>query len=199
MTVHTLLVASAVLVLTLGASPGRALADDQKPRTEPVAGDFSASPVDVKQRTCVGEDGPYLELRGRWAGVITSNDPRLAGTLTFRAEPALINLATGFGTFQGPFRISDSRTGETKTEGTFHSVVTNTALNHGFAVGTVLSGRGRGDDDGNDDGSDRFFTNFKALLDAALNVTGEYGGTGDPRTPGVIQGGSCSGRFTPVP
>ena len=32
-------------------------------------------------------------------------------------------------------------------------------------------------------------------LDQNLNVTGQFGGTGDPRTPAVIQGGHCTGDF----
>lgn len=90
-------------------------------------------PGEVQQRTCVGEDGPYLELRGRWAGVTTSTDPRLSGNLKFRADPALVNLATGLGTFQGPFTITDPATGEEKVQGNFHVVLTGGGLNnHGF-------------------------------------------------------------------
>jgi hypothetical protein len=144
-------------------------------------------PVDAKRRLCEGQDGPYLEIRGRFAGFVLSSDPRLSGGIEFMAEPALVNLATGFGTFQGRFRIVDPQTGMQKAEGEFHTVVTESSLNHGFAVGKVMN-QGTGE-------SDSLFTNFKSTFDASLNVNGEFGGMGDPRTPGVVQGGHCSGPF----
>ena len=71
------------------------------------------------------------------------------------------------------------------------SVVTEASLNHAFALGKVTNaGAGPSDD---------FFASFKSRFDAALNVSGEYGGTGDARTPAVLQGGHCSGPFTQIP
>src|SRR4051812_8590199 len=55
---------------------GLALPAGNRPRTEPVTGTFQASPVNVKQRVCTGEDGTYLEVRGKFAGTIASSDPR---------------------------------------------------------------------------------------------------------------------------
>jgi hypothetical protein len=137
----------------------------------------------------------YLELRGEWAGTITSSDPRLTGRLEFRAEPALVNVVTGFGTFRGRFRVSDPATGRQTARGEFRTVVTDAnlgvALNHGFALGNVMS-QGTGP-------SEDFFANFKSTLDAALNVSGEVGGAGDPRTPAVVQSGHCDGPFTRTP
>src|SRR6185295_12804978 len=122
---------------------------------------------------------------------IVSSDPRLTGELEFMAEPALVNLATGFGTFQGRFSIRDAASGRQKAEGKFFTVITEGNLNHGFAVAKVVNqGMGSAAD---------FFTGFETTLDASLNATGEFGGTGDPRTPGVIQNGECDGPFTTVP
>lgn len=189
-----------VASMILGPSNRAALADSGGPQTEPVAGSFKASPVpgEVQQRMCVGEDGPYLELRGRWAGVTTSTDPRLSGNLKFRADRALVNLATGFGTFQGPFTISDPTTGEEKVQGNFHVVLTGGGLNnHGFLFGRVMGAGRSGDDDG--ESSDIVFANFTSILDRALNVTGLYGEAGDPTRPAVLQTGQCTGPFTRIP
>ena len=166
---------------------GIAGGEDNRPRTQPVTGTFRASPQpNVKQHVCQGVDGMYLEIRGKFAGSITSSDPRLTGHLEFSAD-ALVNLTTGFGTFQAPFQITDPATGRPKVRGDFHTVVTEASLNHGFAVGKVLN---------QDNGpAEQVFANLQSTLDQNLNVTGQFGGTGDPRTPAVIQGGHCTGDF----
>jgi hypothetical protein len=151
---------------------------------------FSGAPVNAPQRVCDGQDGPYLEIRGHFSGVIVSSDPRLTGTLDFMAEPALVNLATGLGTFQGRFRIADATTGMQKAQGEFFTVVTEAMLNHGFALGNLMSASG--------ELADSFFATFESTLDQALNVRGHFGDTGDNRLPAVIQGGHCSGAFTQV-
>jgi hypothetical protein len=160
------------------------------PRTEPVTGIFTASPVNAKQRTCTSFDGAYLEIRGEFNGVITSSHPNLTGNLIFMAEPALVNLTTGFGTFRGRFRIVDPLTNQLRTQGEFLSVTTEASLNHSFAVGTVVNRGGS---------PDSLFATFTSTFDASLNVTGQFGGAGDPRTPAVVQGGHCTGPFTQVP
>lgn len=172
------------------ATPDPAPAQQTQPRTQPVTGMFTGAPVNARQRTCTGADGPYLEIRGQFTGTIASSDPRLTGNLDFMANPALVNLATGFGTFRGRFRVSDPDTGRLKGEGEFFTVVTEASLNHGFALGHVISGGGAAED---------FFANFQSTFDLALNVTGNFGGVGDPRLPAVIQKGQCSGPFTKVP
>jgi hypothetical protein len=189
------------LVAMLGVSVGTAVAKDDGLRTDPVSGTFEANPVNVKLRTCTGEDGQYLEIRGEFAGPITSPDPRLTGELKFTAAPALVNTITGFGTFQGPFQITDEATGKQKSDGQFYAVVTdaNTELakNHGFAVGKVVK---QGDRPSAD-----FFASFKADLVTVgddqtpfLHVEGQFGAMDDNRTPAVVQGGHC-GPFTPLP
>ena len=103
-----------LLVVSLGVAAATAVAQGNAPRTKPVAGTFEAGPVNVMARTCLGEDGAYVELRGKWAGTITSpDDARLTGTLEFMAEPALVNLSTGFGTFHadGARRVPHCRDG----------------------------------------------------------------------------------------
>jgi hypothetical protein len=166
------------------------LAQGNRPRTQPVTGIFTGSPVNAKQRICQGQDGPYLEIRGHFSGTIASSDPRLTGTIDFMAEPALVNLATGLGSFRGRFQISDTVTGMQTAQGEFHTVVTEASLNHGFALGKVMSAGGAAED---------FFGTFESTLDPALNVSGQFGAPGDPRTPAIIQGGQCSGPFTQVP
>jgi hypothetical protein len=185
-------IVAAVCIVILGTT-GTSGAQGNRPRTEPVSGTFAASPDNVMQRFCQGEDGQYLEIRGRFEGTIASSDPRLTGVLEFMAEPALVNLTTGFGTFQGPFSIRDAAGGRQKARGEFHNVVTNVILNHGFALGKVTNQESGPSDD--------FFAQFKATFDpATFNVTGQFGGTtADPRTPAVIQGGHCSGPFIPAP
>jgi hypothetical protein len=182
---------SVMLAGVFAAGGAIALAQGHSPRTEPVTGMFSGSPVNAKQRMCDGQDGQYLEIRGQFSGAITSSDPRLTGTLEFMAEPALVNLTTGFGTFRGRFRIADPATGSQKAQGEFFTVVTDGGLNHGVALGN-LTNAGAGP-------ADSFFASFKSTFDPALNVSGQFGGVGDPRTPAVVQGGHCSGPFTQVP
>jgi hypothetical protein len=199
------IVAISVLVALLIASTGVALAQGNRPHTKEVRGTFTAADENVKQRFCQGEDGLYVELRGLFVGEIVSpDDDRLSGTLEFRAEPALVNVTTGLGTFRGPFHIFDPDTHRQKAKGEFHTVATpvaaNVVRNHGFAVGKVTN-QGGGP-------ADEFFANFKSDLTitrrpdgtfASLDVTGQFGGTHpDTRIPAVIQGGHCSGRFTPV-
>jgi hypothetical protein len=64
-------------------------------------------------------------------------------------------------------------------------------LTHGVAIGNVMgSAVGTADD---------FLATFNSTLDASLHVEGHFGDIGDPRLPGVVQGGQCSGRWTRVP
>lgn len=158
-------------------------------QTTAVTGTFNGAPVNVMTRTCAGADGPYLELRGHFSGAIVSSDPRLTGTLDFMAEQALVNVVTGLGTFRGRFQVSNAAGAQT-AQGEFLTVVTEGGLNHGFATGKVMNADGP---------AESFFANFNSVLDSSFNVTGHFGGTGDPRLPAVIQGGNCSGKFTRIP
>jgi hypothetical protein len=178
----------AVLCLTTVA----AAKDDSRPlgpQTDPVAGTFTASREKIRQRTCVGPDGTYLELRGRWVGTSKSLDPRLAGDFEFTAETALTNLSSRFGTLVGRFTISDPNTGKRKAYGEFQAVVTEVTKSHGLAVGKVV-------DQGPRLKGGTLFANFKSSFDEAFNVAGEFGGsTGDPSTPAVILSGQCTGPW----
>ena len=173
----------------LAAGDGVAVAQENRPATRAVTGTFSGSPVNVKQRTCAGEDGTYLEIRGMLAGEVVSSDPRLTGELEFSSE-ALVNLATGLGTFRGRFRVVDPETGAQTAEGEFHTVITEGSLNHGLALGKLMGEGGA---------AERFVATFNSTFDAALNVAGQFGGPGDPRKPAVVQSGHCSGPFVKVP
>jgi hypothetical protein len=159
-------------------------------QTTAVTGTFNGAPVNVMTRTCAGADGPYLELRGHFSGAIVSSDPRLTGTLDFMAEQALVNLASGLGTFKGRFQVV-SAAGAQTAQGQFFTVVTEGGLNHGFALGRVSNASGGA--------AEEFFATFNSVLDASLNVTGSFGEAGDPRNPAVVQSGTCSGKFTRVP
>jgi hypothetical protein len=180
--IRTLAVLPLVGILSAG---GAAFAQ----QTQAVTGTFNGAPVNVMTRTCVGADGNYLELRGHFSGAIVSSDPRLTGTLDFMAEEALVNSVTGLGTFRGRFQVSNASGAQTAS-GQFFTVVTEGGLNHGFALGRVMNAGGA---------AEEFFGTFNSVLDASLNVAGQFGGVGDPRLPAVVQGGTCSGRFTRVP
>jgi hypothetical protein len=185
-------------VATLGVSVGTAAAQGNEPRTEPVTGTFTAAPVERRQRVCEGEDGLYVEIRARYEGTSVSSDPRLTGNIEFTAAPGLINLATGVGTFQGRFRITDAETGQQTAQGEFHTVVTpilppvGRSRSDGFALGKVMNqGAGPTDD---------VFANLTSTFDnVTLETTGQFGAAdADPRRPAVIQGGHCTGPFTNV-
>jgi hypothetical protein len=187
-------------VVGLGAAGTVAHGDPQKtPRTEPVSGTLTASPVNVKQRICQGEDGTYIDIRGSFAGEITSSDPRLTGELEFTADRAIVNVVTGLGSFQGRFRIVDPLTGRQKARGEFSTVITEASLNHGFAVGTLSNERSSSAAGQDDESGERFLASYNATMDAELNVTGHFGDAGDPRLPAIIQSGRCTGRFVPLP
>ena len=179
------LAALAGVLVAVGIAVGgvAAASGDERPRTEAVTGTFQASPAKVKTRTCQGQDGAYLQIRGTWRGTITGSDPRLTGTLKFTAR-ALVNTTTGLGTFAGTYRIRQAN-GKTSARGQFATVVTEGSLNHGFAIAKVS----RGPDPG--EGAGIFHGNFESTVDPALNVVGKFGGTGQPRDPAVIQSGSC--------
>lgn len=188
---HLKVGAAMLAAAIVAGADGVAIAQGNMPRTEPVTGMFSGSPVNARQRVCEGQDGPYVEIRGHFSGTIISSDPRLTGTLDFMAEPALVSLATGLGTFRGRFRVAEGATGKQTAQGEFFTVVTEGSLNHGFALGQVTNA-GNG-------ATDSFFATFESTLDTALNVSGRFGGAGDVRLPAVVQGGHCSGPFTQVP
>jgi hypothetical protein len=178
----------AAVVVVTSIEPRLALADEAGPRTEQVAGTFQASPENAWTRTCPGEDGPYLEIRGRFVGSIITTEPRLTGRLEVRAH-ALVNQVTGLGSFEGAFEIKPAAGGP-GGHGRFFTVVTERGLNHGFAHGKV-----GGEDD---DKAANIFARFQSTVDANLNIVGQLGGVGDPRTPAVIQSGRCSGPWTRV-
>src|SRR5687768_11487703 len=181
------LAALAGLVLAAGVAVGAvaAASGDKRPRTEAVTGTFQASPIKAKTRTCTGQDGAYLQIRATWRGTITGSDPRLTGTLTFKAR-ALVNVTTGLGTFQGAFHVRQAN-GRRGAKGLFATVVTDGNVNHGFAIAKVP----RGPDPG--EGPGIFHANFESTVDPALNVVGRFGGAGQARDPAVIQSGSCRG------
>ena len=81
-----------LLAVSVGVTATTSLAQGNAPRTEPVTGQFDANPENVMVRGCVGEDGAYRELRGKWTGTITSSDPRLTGNLEIMARSALVNV-----------------------------------------------------------------------------------------------------------
>jgi hypothetical protein len=184
------------VMVTAAMAGDVALASDA-PRTDAVVGSFTAKPVNVKTRTCVGQDGGYFEVSGKFAGDIVSADPRVSGKLEFLAH-ALVNTTTGFGNFEGTFSISSTAPGG-GARGTFATVVSGGAFNHGFARGKLGSGEeGQHDGEGGEGGAD-FFARYEAVVDGSLNVTGAFGGPGSPQAPAIIQSGRCSGRWTRVP
>jgi hypothetical protein len=95
----------AVCVAVVGAV-GTSGAQDNSPHTTPVAGTFTASPVNVMQRTCEGQDGTYLEIRGRFAGTSVSPDPRLDGCARVHGGTCSREPAHGFRDVSGAVRNS---------------------------------------------------------------------------------------------
>jgi hypothetical protein len=170
-----------------------------RPQTDRVAGTFQASPVRVTQQTCVGQDGVYMETVALAAGT-SAGDPRLTGDLRVTAH-ILLNLATGLGTSEGQITVHDPATGRKKAESDFHSVITPRSLttfaSHGFFLGKVFD-EGSGPNEELLGGGD-IFGNFESEFDLNLNVTGQFGGTGDGQTPEVIQSGHCTGPSTTTP
>jgi hypothetical protein len=171
---------------------------DRRPRTDPVLVTFSFSPVDVKQRTCQGQDGAYLEQVAVYVGS-GAGDPRLSGRIELRGR-FLINLVTGLGTSTGSFTISDPGTGRKKAAGTFDGVFTEGTTFHGFLVAKVRdpgSGRDAEADDDESSSGATWYGGIKSVLNPATGaITGQIGGAGDPRNPSVVQSGRCSGPFT---
>ena len=198
------LVAVFCLMAVIGGSGGRtAMADSgNQPHTDPVAGSFSFTTVQVKQRSCTGQDGAYLEITARQVGAAVG-DPRLTGDLELTSN-ILLNASTGLGTSEGRFTVRDTATGRKKAEGEFHGVITLAALSpsplfglHGMLLGKVFD-EGTGTDE-ELLGRGRALANFEATFDAHLNGTGQFGGAGDILNPSVIQGGHCTGPVTTTP
>jgi hypothetical protein len=184
-------------LLVAAATAGDVALASDGPSTKEVTGSFTAKPAGAKKRLCVGEDGTYLEVSGKFAGTITSSDARVSGALEFNAH-ALVNITTGFGNFEGTFSVRSEAPGG-GARGVFYTVVTNGGLNHGFARGKLGGGDDDGEHDGEGGGGADFFARYQAVTDADLNVTGGFGTAGDLRLPAIIQTGRCSGRWVKVP
>lgn len=188
----------AFALLVVGGTTLAFAAGDDRPRTDAVAGTFSMAPVDQEQRICEGPDGPYLELTAQYRGTMTG-DPRLSGELRVAAH-LLINLAKGLGTDRGTFEVRDTKTGRKKAHGRYEDVLIVTGgvvRSNGVFFGEVREAGGLGDDDDDDaeGGSARVIAHYEGELDPVTgSISGQYGGSGDPRTPAVIQGGRCAVR-----
>ena len=190
-----------VMIALIGTgSVGAAVADGgNRPHTDPIAGDFTFDTVDRKQRTCLGQDGPYAEIVLRQAGT-AAGDARVTGDIELTSH-LLVNLATGFGTSEGRFEVRDAATGRKKAAGEFLGVVTpaspTASALHGQLVGLIFH-EGTGPEE--QVGRGRVVANFDAEFDnVTLNGTGSFGGAGAPLNPALIQGGHCTGRFTSAP
>jgi hypothetical protein len=176
----------ATLAVAVAAAAAVAVAgEDSRPTTRPVAATFVAHAVQVDQGTCVGTDGPYLQLRhGVFEGTSTSTDPRFNGRVQIVSRGGLVNLATGYGTDHGYVTWWDAA-GRRTAFATYRDVVSQGTLITGLQVGWVATA------DGLPGGL--LVANLKATFDAQFNITGEFGGAGDPQTPAIIQSGSCGG------
>jgi hypothetical protein len=175
-------VPATIAVAAAAAAAVAVAGDDSRPTTRPVVATFIAHAVKVDQRTCVGSDGPYLELQGVFEGTSKSSDPRFNGRIQIVSRGALINLATGYGTDRGSVAWWDAA-GRRTAVATYRDVGSQGALVTGLQVGQVAAA------DGLPGGM--LVANFKATTDAQLNITGELGGAGDAQTPAVIQSGHC--------
>ncbi len=158
------------------------------PRVEPVLGTFSFASAHEKQRFCMGEDGPYIEIRAHHEGT-QEGDPRISGNIELEAHN-LVNLVTGLGTSEGTFTVRDPATNELKVRGKYHGIFTEGSKFHGLAVGSV---KGPG-------GPSEVIDLFKADVNLVTGVvSGQFGGDSpDARIPAVIQRGACTGPWTKV-
>ena len=183
---RTLVPLLAVAAALAAAGTATAVAADRSrgPETEQVAAVFSFAPVKLKQRQCLGQDGPYLEIKAKYRGSVTG-DARVAGAIEVEAHH-LIDAAEGLGTSEGTFSIREAGTDELKARGRFYGVFTELVNFHGFAVGKIV-------------GEGTWLAHFGSVVDPATgSVAGQFGGVGDPRTPSVVQRGTCTGRWETI-
>src|SRR4051794_25121821 len=110
-------------VAALAAGAAAIAGTGRGPTTERAAGTYTLAPVNVKQRTCTGTDGTYVQARGVLEGASTSSDPRFNGRVQVVIERALVNLATGNGTSRGRVTWWDA-SGRRTVTATYHEVVT---------------------------------------------------------------------------
>lgn len=160
--------------------------------------------------------GIYAELETEYDGTVTSQDPRLAGTIEAvgkglaRAEPddgPFLPDSGQAGMVQGPFTITAAADGR-KTRGTFFATVGRTASAgsagvlqfEGLLVGSVDyldPAKRRADNDDDFDGG-QLLGNFRGASDTwtADKVTLDVGGLApadDAEQPTFIQAGDCGG------
>ena len=194
-------VACAVVLLVSGAPA--AIAGGHQPQTDPITGMFTFTTVQIKQRTCVGQDAtqlhPYLDITVSQVGT-AAGDARISGELSLTSH-ILLNTATGLGTSEGDFVVRDATTGRKKAAGQFHGVIAAVTPAPTFALEGLLTGKVFDEGVGTEDqvGSGRVVANLEAFFDAALNGTGSFGGVGSGLNSAVIESGHCSGPVTRIP
>jgi hypothetical protein len=159
--------------------------------------------------------GIYAELETVYDGAVTSQDPRLAGTIDAvgkglaRAEPddgPFLPDTGQAGIVQGPFTITAAADGR-KTKGTFFATVGRSASAgsagvlqfEGLLQGSVdyqTPAKRTATDDGDFDGG-QIIGSFRGASDTwtADKVTLDLGGLSadDAEQPAFIQGGECGG------
>jgi hypothetical protein len=193
-------VASAVALVAFAAGAGLALADNGggtgihqgKPRTDRANARFVVADGESTARTCQGKDGTYLEVKSHVTGPVTGG-PRLRGVAEAEIRD-FFNLDTGNGTFRGVLVVR-SQSGQTKVEARFIGVDyrvggedETAGLIHGEArrAGAFPAGE--------------LVANFRVDFPENSPPTVQIGGAWTNNLiPAVIQRGSCTGPFHPVP
>ena len=127
---RSFLLAAPIAVGSLAA--GIAAAGMQSSGTMPVTGDFSASLVKQKERTC---DPSHSEFRVRFEGSQTSSDSRLSGDLEAKVR-SVVNTQTGWGRTVGTVTVRESGS----RRPTFHGRVVG-VLEPGGGTEGFLGGR----------------------------------------------------------
>jgi hypothetical protein len=178
-------------IITALATAGVAVAKHKQGRThtDSVLATFTVTQSSMKDKSCTGVDGEYRQFHAKYRGTATG-DPRLTGSIVIRSK-GLINQTTGFGSSSGTVHL---RSGDRTTAvARYFATNTDRGVLHGYIVGHVRDRSPGGAEE--QDGSGRLMANFKATFNANGTVlTGQLGGTGDPRTPAVIQAGGCHKR-----
>jgi len=136
----------------------------------------AATVMDLHSGTCTGADGTYTRTKATYAGIATSSDARLNGTLTVRAK-TFYNADTNLGVVEGHFRVENA---DGQTDGKFVAVDTNGTLD-GW-----LGGRAHGPHAG-------LLGGFSATFDPTAGFSGGQLGTGSSTNSAVFVSGHCGG------
>jgi hypothetical protein len=162
---------------------GIAVAGTQSSETTPVTGDFEATLVKQKQRTC---DSSNSEFRLRFEGSQTSSDPRLTGDLEAEVR-SVVNTQTGWGRTSGTVTVREPGGGPRKFRSRVVGVLEPDGGSEGFIYGRSVARP-----------HVTLLANFNVQQDPqTLVITGEFGKdtqTSSSQDPAIITDACSGGR-----